>query len=91
MTFINKKALNVSTQAEHKQNAHNDGNRAQPRKLLLETLFLAIKKCIGFIHVIASGLNITFLSQDRSPVRSDVASDRVNFSPDIRQNFFLKK
>ena len=34
--------------SEHKQNAHNDGNRAQPLKWLFETLFLAIKKCTGF-------------------------------------------
>ena len=34
--------------SEHKQNAHNDGNRAQPLKRLFETLFLAIKKCTGF-------------------------------------------
>ena len=34
--------------SEHKQNADNDGNRAQPLKRLLETLFLAIKKGIGF-------------------------------------------
>ena len=32
----------------HKQNAHDDGNRAQPLKRLFETLFLAIKKCTGF-------------------------------------------
>ena len=35
--------------SEHKQNAHNDANRAQPLKRLLETLFLVIKKCTGFI------------------------------------------
>ena len=35
--------------SEHKQNAHNDGNRAQALKRLLETLFQAIKKCTGFI------------------------------------------
>ena len=34
--------------SEHKQNAHNDGNRGQPLKRLFETLFLAIKKCTGF-------------------------------------------
>ena len=34
--------------SEHKQNAHNDGNRAQPLKRILKTLFLAIKKCTGF-------------------------------------------
>ena len=34
--------------SEHKQNAHNDGNRAQPLKRLLETLILTIKKCTGF-------------------------------------------
>ena len=34
--------------SEHKQNAYNDGNRAQPLKWLLKTLFLAIKKCTGF-------------------------------------------
>ena len=34
--------------SERKQNAHNNGNRAQPLKRLLETLFLAIKKCTGF-------------------------------------------
>ena len=34
--------------SEHTQNAHNDGNRVQPLKRLLETLFLAIKKCTGF-------------------------------------------
>ena len=33
---------------EHRQNAHNDGNRAQPLKQLFETLFLVIKKCTGF-------------------------------------------
>ena len=33
---------------EHKQDAHNDGNRVQPLKRLLKTLFLAIKKCTGF-------------------------------------------
>ena len=33
--------------AKCKQNAHNDGNRAQPLKRLLETLFLAIKMCTG--------------------------------------------
>ena len=32
---------------EHKQNAHNNGIRAQPLERLLETLFLAIKKCTG--------------------------------------------
>ena len=34
--------------SEHKQNAHNDRNRAQPLKRLFETLFLATKKCTGF-------------------------------------------
>ena len=34
--------------SEHTQNAHNDGNRVQPLKRLLETLFLAIKKCTDF-------------------------------------------
>ena len=34
--------------SEHKQNAHNDRNRAQPLKRLLKTLFLAIKECTGF-------------------------------------------
>ena len=34
--------------SEHKQNAHNDRNRAQPLKRLFETLFLAIKKSPGF-------------------------------------------
>ena len=34
--------------SENTQNAHNDGKRAQPLKLLLETLFLVIKKCTGF-------------------------------------------
>ena len=34
--------------SEHRQNAHNDGNRAQPLKGLLQTLFLAIRKCTGF-------------------------------------------
>ena len=38
--------------SEYKQNAHNDGNRAQPLKRLLETLFLAIKKCTGFLKAI---------------------------------------
>ena len=33
---------------EHTQNAHNDGNRAQPLKRFFETLFLAMKKCTGF-------------------------------------------
>ena len=33
---------------EHKQNAHNDRNRAQHLKRLFETLFFAIKKCTGF-------------------------------------------
>ena len=32
----------------HKQNAHNDSNRAQTLKRLFETLFFAIKKCTGF-------------------------------------------
>ena len=36
------------TLKKNKQNAHNDGNRAQPLKQLLETLFLAIKKCTSF-------------------------------------------
>ena len=35
--------------SEHKQNARNNRNRAQPLKRLFETLFLAIKKCTGFI------------------------------------------
>ena len=35
--------------SEHRQNAHNDGNRAQPLKRLFETLFLAIKKYIGLL------------------------------------------
>ena len=35
--------------SKHKQNAHNYQNRAQPLKRLLKTLFLAIKKCTGFI------------------------------------------
>ena len=34
--------------SKHKQNAHNDGNRAQPLKWLLKTLFVAINKCTGF-------------------------------------------
>ena len=34
--------------SERKQNTYNDGNRAKPLKWLLETLFLAIKKCTGF-------------------------------------------
>ena len=34
--------------SEHKQNAHNDGNKAQPLKWLLKTLFLTIKKCTSF-------------------------------------------
>ena len=34
--------------SEHRQNAHNDGNRAQPLTRLFETLFFAIKKCTGF-------------------------------------------
>ena len=34
--------------SEHKQNAHNDGSRAQPLKRLFKILFLAIKKCTGF-------------------------------------------
>ena len=33
--------------SEHKQNAHNDRNRVQPLKRVLETLFLAINKCTG--------------------------------------------
>ena len=34
--------------SEHKQNAHNDRNRAQHLKRLFETLFFAIKKRTGF-------------------------------------------
>ena len=34
--------------SQHKHNAHIDGNRAQPLKRLLETLFLATKKSTGF-------------------------------------------
>ena len=34
--------------SEHNQNAHNNGNRAQPLKRLLKTLFLARMKCTGF-------------------------------------------
>ena len=36
--------------SEHKQNAHNDVNRAQSLKRLFETLFLAIKKCTWLHH-----------------------------------------
>ena len=36
--------------SEHKQNVHNDGNRAQPLKRLLETLFLDRKKCTWLHH-----------------------------------------
>ena len=36
---------------KHNQNAHNDGNRAQLWKRLLETLFIAIK-CTGFTTVV---------------------------------------
>ena len=32
-----------------------------------------------------------YLSPDRLAGRSDAASDKVNFRPDIRQNFFLEK
>ena len=35
--------------SEHRQNARNDGNRDQPLKRLFETLFIAIKKCTGFV------------------------------------------
>ena len=33
--------------SEHKQNAQNNGNRAQPLKRLLETLFLTIKSALA--------------------------------------------
>ena len=46
--FSGKYMYSIIYISEHKQNSHNDGNRAQPLKRLLETLFLAIKKCIGF-------------------------------------------
>ena len=46
--FSGKYMYSIIYISEHKQNSHSDGNRAQPLKRLLETLFLAIKKCIGF-------------------------------------------
>ena len=33
---------------EHRQNANNSGNRAQPLKRFFETLFLTIKKSADF-------------------------------------------
>ena len=33
---------------EHKHTAQNKGNRVRSLKRLLETLFLAMKKCTGF-------------------------------------------
>ena len=33
--------------SEHKKNAHNDGNIAQPLKWHLETLFLAINSALA--------------------------------------------
>ena len=41
--------------------------------------------------MIASDLNIDFLSPDRLSGRNDVTSDKVNFRLDIRLNFFFKK
>ena len=38
-----------------------------------------------------SDLGMIFLSQDRFYGRKDVTSDKVNFIPDIRQNFFFEK
>ena len=43
------------------------------------------------IHVIASGLNMIFFEPHRLSGRNDVPSDKVNFTPDITQNFSLKK
>ena len=32
-----------------------------------------------------------FLNPDRLPGRNDVTSDKVNFRPDVRQNFLFEK
>ena len=41
-----------------------------------------------FPFSVLSGLNIIILIQDRLPGRTNVASDKVNFRPDIMQYFF---
>ena len=48
----------------------------------------------AYIYIFAYAciyIYIYILSPDRSSVRSDVASDKINFRPDIRQNFFFLK
>ena len=52
---------------EHKQNAHNDGNWAQPLKRLFESLFLAIKG-LHFCevhHSVASSTDESFKDETR--------------------------
>ena len=64
------KTENIS---EHKPNAHNDGNRAQPLRRLFETQFLAIKKCkrlegLHFCevhHLVASSTDESFKDETR--------------------------
>ena len=53
---------------------------------VVNTIWISVHFCQT--HVTSSGLNITFLSSDRLCSRNDVMSDKVNFRPDIRQNFF---
>ena len=48
---------------------------------------LKLWQCIYF----CTGLKIIFLSPDRFSGRTDVTSNKVNFRPDIKQTFFLKK
>ena len=66
--------------SEHKQNAHNDGNRAQPLKQLFETLFLAIKKCTGFTTDVIqwnTKCAVSLANQLRAVVMSPLRTKRV--------------
>ena len=64
--------------SEHKQNAHNDGNRAQPLKRLFETLFLAIKKCTGFTTDVTSPqMFVKFTTQLLVALMSPLRTKRV--------------
>ena len=47
---------------------------------------------VMILCVLCSGLNIyIFLGTGRFSIRNDVTPDKVNYIPDIRQNFFFEK
>ena len=79
--------------SEHKQNAHNDGNRAQPLKRLFETLFLAMKKCTGFttdVYVVLYTKCICILHVNKVPYTLFLISSLISSDEKTRGGYSVR-